>query len=88
MIGVGEWPSGVPAQIHYAVDDPFRRQEWIDAVAASVRRAGAAVETFDYPGRGHLFTDASLPEEYDPDAAALLWERVLDFCSRRLAAPA
>ena len=81
MLGAAAWPEGVPAQIHYTVDDPFRRQDWIDAVAASVRAAGAPVEVFDYPGSGHLFTDASLPDEYDAEAAETLWQRVLDFCA-------
>lgn len=79
MLGVETWPQGVPAQIHYALDDPLRNQEWIDAVAEQVR-AVATLEVFDYEGSGHLFTDPSLPEEYDAAAATLLWERVLDFC--------
>lgn len=81
MIGVDAWPAGVPAQIHYTLDDPFRNQEWIDAVAVEVRSAGGAVDVFDYPGAGHLFTDASLPTEYDEQAADLLWSRVLPFCA-------
>ena len=40
-----------------------------------------AVEMFDYPGEGHLFTDSSLAAEYDPQAAELLWSRVLSFCA-------
>jgi len=81
MIGVDAWPSGVPAQIHYTTEDPFRNQTWIDAVAGQVTKAGSSVEVFDYPGNGHLFTDESLPEEYDEQAAELLWSRVLPFCS-------
>lgn len=50
----------------------MRRQEWIDAVVASIRAAEAPLEVFDYPGEGHLFTDASLSDAYDPEAAALL----------------
>ncbi len=83
MLGVDAWPAGVPAQIHYAVDDPFRNQEWLDAVADAVVAAGGGLESFDYPGTGHLFTDASLLAEYDADASALLWERVLSFCAAR-----
>lgn len=79
MIGVDAWPAGVPAQIHYTVHDPFRRQESVDAVAASVRAAGAALEVFDYPGDGHLFTDPSLEREHQPAEATLLWQRVLAF---------
>lgn len=81
MLGAERWPAGVPAQIHYAVDDPFRNQRWIDAVAGAVRAVEAPLELFDYPGTGHLFTDVSLPDEHDPAAAALLWERVLAFCA-------
>jgi dienelactone hydrolase len=83
MLGAPGWPAGVPAQIHYALHDPNRRQEWVDAVADAVRAAGAPLETFDYPGEGHLFTDPSLPAEHDPAAAEELWERVLAFCARR-----
>ncbi len=81
MLGADAWPPGTPAQIHYTREDPFRRQEGIDTLAATIRAAGASLQMFDYPGSGHLFTDPSLPEEYDADAAELLWRRVLDFCA-------
>lgn len=81
MIGADTWPAGVPAQIHYTVDDPFRNQGWIDAVARLVRASGAEVEVFDYPGAGHLFSDPSLPDEYDAEAAETMWGRVLAFCA-------
>lgn len=79
MLGADSWPAGVPAQIHYTTGDPFRRQEWVDAVAASARAADAPIELFDYPGAGHLFTDASLAGDYQPAEAALMWQRVLAF---------
>lgn len=81
MIGVETWPNGVPAQIHYTVDDPFRSQAEIDAVATVVNDAGASMEIFDYAGAGHLFTDPSLPNEFDAQATELLWSRVLPFCT-------
>lgn len=79
MLGAACWPAGVPAQVHYTTGDPFRQQDWVDAVAASVRAADAPIELFDYPGAGHLFTDASLAGEYQPAEAALMWQRVLGF---------
>jgi dienelactone hydrolase len=79
MIGVDRWPAAVPLQIHYTEDDPFRNQAGIDAVAALVADAGAIVETFDYPGSGHLFTDPSMRAEYQPQETALLWSRTLVF---------
>lgn len=83
MLGLEGWPDRLPAQIHYAVDDPFRNEEWLEQTVAAIRAADAPVELFDdYSGNGHLFTDPSLPDEHDPQATEVLWERVLAFCSR------
>ena len=79
FINVPTWPAGVAAQIHYMLNDPLRQPGSADSVAASVRAAGAAADVFEYPGDGHLFTDPSLPDEYDADATQLFWQRVLDF---------
>ncbi|WNV74893.1 dienelactone hydrolase family protein [Geodermatophilus sp. DSM 44513] len=79
LLGDLPWPTGLRAQLHHTVDDPFRRQEWIDRVVADAARAGGHVEAHDYDGSGHLFTDPSLPGEYDAGAAELLWQRALGF---------
>jgi dienelactone hydrolase len=72
------WPDGVPAQIHGMDGDPFFADEGdIDAARALVDEVEQA-ELFLYPGDQHLFADNSLPS-YDPEAAALLTQRVLDF---------
>jgi hypothetical protein len=63
MLGASTWPSGVAAQIHCTLDDPFRRQDAIDGVVRAINSFEATVEVFDYRGNGHLFTDASLPHE-------------------------
>lgn len=88
MLGVEAWPAGVPVQVHYALDDPFRNQEWLDGFLADVRAAGAPLDLhLDYPVSGHLFSDRTLPD-YDATAAALLQERVLEFCAKQSAAAA
>ena len=79
ILGTGPWPAGVPAQLHYGIDDPYRSQEWVDALVEEVG-AVAPIETFDYACSGHLFTDPSRPEEYDAGSAELLWKRVVEFC--------
>ena len=79
ILGTGPWPAGVPAQLHYGIDDPYRSQEWVDDFLHEVG-AVAPIETFDYPCSGHLFTDPSRPEEYDAGSAELLWNRVVEFC--------
>ena len=74
----GDWPDGVPLQVHGMDDDPFFAHEGDLAVARALVDGGPDRELFLYPGDRHLFWDASLPS-YDADAAALLLDRVLTF---------
>ena len=82
VLGVDAWPAGVPVQVHHAESDPKHSPEWLAAFVADVRRAEAPVEVFGYPGSGHLFTDTSLPGEYDAEATELLWRRASTFVDR------
>ena len=76
------WRPDVPLALHPAVDDP-----WADPVEARLlvdiaARAGADVSHYVYPGKGHLFFDAGLPDEYDAGLADLLSTRLLGFLGR------
>jgi dienelactone hydrolase len=82
MLGHERWPDRTPVQIHYAASDPFRPAGWPESVAASVRDSGSEAEFWEYPGDGHLFTDAGRPSEFDAGSAELLWARVIEFCAR------
>ncbi len=69
---------------HFAETD-----EWVSA--ASVRKlerslsaAGKAAAFHTYPGTGHWFFERDRPEAFDPEAAALAWERTLVFLKERL----
>ena len=74
----GEWPKGVPVQIHGADADPFFVDEGdIDAARELVASTDGA-ELFLYPGDQHYFADSSLPS-YDAAATVLLTQRVLAF---------
>jgi dienelactone hydrolase len=73
------WPAGVPAQTHSTLADPWREQEELDQAVRDVEAAGGTIEVFDYSGSGHLFTDPTLPAEYDPVATETFWSRVLPF---------
>jgi dienelactone hydrolase len=76
------WPGGVPVQVHGMDADPiFVGEGDIDAARALVGQAEDA-ELFLYPGDEHYFADSSLPS-YDPDATALLIQRVLGFLRAR-----
>jgi dienelactone hydrolase len=73
------WPAAVPAQTHSTVDDPWREAEEVAQTIADVKAGGGTLEVFDYAGSGHLFTDPTLPDEYDPVATETFWDRVLPF---------
>lgn len=73
----GDWPTGLPVQIHTMEDD-----EWGDVETARWfgDNVGSA-EVFLYPGDRHLFTDPGSPD-HDPGATALVEERVRAFLAR------
>jgi dienelactone hydrolase len=76
------WPEGVPVQVHGMDADPiFTGEGDIDAARELVQQAKDG-ELFLYPGDQHYFADSSLPS-YDPDATALLTQRVLGFLRTR-----
>lgn len=75
------WPDGLAVQIHGMDADPFFAGEGdLDTARRLVTTTAetARAELFVYPGDAHLFTDASL-ESSDPEATALVLERVLAF---------
>jgi dienelactone hydrolase len=73
----GEWPQGVPAQIHSMDADPFFVDEGdIDAARPFVE-SHEGVDMFLYPGDQHLFTDNSLAA-YDEGATQLVLKRSLE----------
>jgi dienelactone hydrolase len=77
----GEWPSGVPVQVHGMDADPLFVEEGdLEAARALVAEVDDA-ELYLYPGDQHYFADSSLPS-FDPAAAALLTERTLAFLAR------
>lgn len=74
----GDWPEGVPLQIHMMEDDEWAEED-LPAARELVQSAGA--ELFLYPGDQHLFADSSA-RGYDEEAATLLTQRVLGFLER------
>jgi dienelactone hydrolase len=73
-----DWADEVPVQIHGMDADPIFVDEGdLDAARALVQSAKHA-QLFLYDGDQHYFADRSLPS-YDPEAAAVLMRRTLDF---------
>jgi len=77
----GNWPDGVPVQIHGMDADPFFVDEGDIDAARSLVNDVAGAELFLYPGDQHYFADSSLPS-YDAAAASLLAARVLEFLEK------
>ncbi len=70
------WPEGVPVQVHGKEGAEFFEEDL--PAARELVAAATDAELFLYPGEQHLFADSSL-DAFDPDAAALLMERVQAF---------
>lgn len=80
--GLAEIPAtaraGLPVHLHVADPDPFASPAEVVAWRETAARAGAAARVFTYPGVGHFYTDAELPDHDEP-AETLTWQRILDF---------
>jgi dienelactone hydrolase len=74
----GDWPEGVPLQIHMMEDDEFVRDEGDLDVAHQLVETIDGAGLFLYPGDKHLFVDNSLLD-YDEAAATLFKQQVLSF---------
>ena len=70
----GEWPEGVPLQMHIMEGDPWADEDL--PVARELDETVDSAELFLYPGDEHLFADSSLPG-YDEGATTLARQRVL-----------
>jgi dienelactone hydrolase len=78
----GDWPQGVPLQIHMMEDDEWVQGEGGDLDAArQIAESTDDAELFLYPGDRHLFADKSV-SDYDDGAATLLRQRVVDFLGK------
>ena len=80
--GPSSWPADVPVQIHGMDADPYFVDEGDIDAAREVVDSAEQGELFLYSGDQHYFADSSLPS-YDPEATALLTQRVLDFLRAR-----
>lgn len=76
------WPAQVPVQVHGMDADPYFVAEGDIEAAREIVETADDGELFLYRGEQHYFADASLPS-YDPEATALLTERVLAFLDQR-----
>jgi dienelactone hydrolase len=71
------WPATVPVQIHQTEFDPWAEPGGPEQLV----QASDDGKLYLYAGYGHLIADESLPE-FEPESAALIEQRALDFVAR------
>ncbi|WP_372595435.1 dienelactone hydrolase family protein [Actinotalea sp.] len=87
-VRAGDVSAGRSAvQLHLAETDPYVTHAGVARTVRGLQAAGREVEVHRYPGTGHWFFDRDRPEEHDPAAAALAWQRTVAFLGRHLAGP-
>jgi len=69
--------AGKRASIHCAESDGTSAAPGIQEALSGIRTGGGSVEAFDYPGSKHAFFNNDRVEVYNPAAADLAWERVM-----------
>ena len=90
--GVIPWPDAQPdygsmaavVEGHVAALDSSFTPAAADALVAELAALGKSASFHTYPGVDHAFFNEDRPEVYDPDAAALLWDRTVSFLRARL----
>lgn len=68
---------------HFAEDDDFVPAHEVPEFEEKLRSAGKEATFHIYPGTRHWFAEPDRPE-YDPPAAALAWERTVEFLEASL----
>ncbi len=64
---------------HFAADDVYEPQEYVDEMEANLRAAGRPAAIHVYPDTGHWFAEPDRLTAYNADAEQLAWSRTLEF---------
>lgn len=64
---------------HFAEQDPYEPLSNVEDLGAELRNAGRLVTFYHYSGTGHWFFEPDRADAYNAEAAALAWDRTLDF---------
>jgi carboxymethylenebutenolidase len=73
-----------PVQAHFGDHDTSIPRARADALMAEVAATGVRAEAYFYDA-GHAFFNDTRAAVYNPDAAALAWERTIEFLQQSLA---
>lgn len=70
--------AGKSAVVNKALSDEPGNGPVIAEYAQAIRAAGGEVDVFDYPESVHAFFNDARPEVFQPENAAVAWQRTLD----------
>jgi carboxymethylenebutenolidase len=70
---------------HFAENDAYEPAEFVRATEDAIRAAGREITIYTYPGTSHWFVEPNRQDVYNPEAAALVWERTLAFFNQQFA---
>jgi carboxymethylenebutenolidase len=73
----------IPLLLHFANIDDWCTPEVVDELNADLTRSASRFELHRYDAE-HAFMNEARPEVYEPESAALAWERTLTFSDRWL----
>ena len=79
----GRWRG--PTLGHFASDDEWTPLAEVETEFSALDAAGVDATMHVYPGTGHWFANAAVPDHYDEAAAALAFDRTADFLHHHLA---
>ena len=69
---------------HFAAEDEYEPQEFVDYVENSLKTAGRPYTFHTYPNTGHWFFEPDRTDAYNKTAADLAWERTITFLQHTL----
>lgn len=69
---------------HFAENDEYESADVMRQLETRLQGLGRDVHFYVYPGTQHWFVEEDRPGYYDPDAAALAWERTVSFLRQNL----
>lgn len=78
--GEGDFTMSRAAYLgHFAENDNYEDQHFIDEMEKALRAAGRPVTFYQYPGTGHWFFEPDRKDAFNQTAADLAWDRTIAF---------
>jgi carboxymethylenebutenolidase len=78
--GEGDFTLSKSAYLgHFAENDDYEDQQYIDEMEKALRAAGRPVTFYQYPATGHWFFEPDRKDAFNQAAADLAWDRTIAF---------